>query len=285
MADNHETSHASVAERPDLGKPGRGTWVRSPKKALYKALRTLAVLLILYLLWAIASRRSNPLFLPKPEAVWHDVKELSGNGILWRSMWISFARITLATLLASLVSVPIGLLMANYKLVERLVTPVTSLMRYIPVTVFYPLLILWLGIGENMKVTFLFVATFFFFLPTVTLAVKEISQELVDTAYTMGMSSLQVMLRVLLPSAMPAICESFLMMYGIGWTYVIIVETVNAQAGLGHIMNLGLLRGRTDLVLVAVFAILLISKVFFALGKKTIRSLFFWKYAREISSQ
>ena len=285
MADNHETSRASIAERPDLGKPGRGTWMRSSKKALYKALRTLAVLLILYLLWDIFSRRSNPLFLPKPEAVWNYAKELAKNGMLWRSMWVSFERITIATLFVSGVSIPIGLLVANYKRFERVITPLTSLMRYIPVTIFYPLLILWLGIGEQMKVSFLFVATFFYFLPSVTIAVKETSQELVDTAYTMGMSSLQVMFRVLLPSSLPVICESFLLMYGIGWTYVIIVEQNASQAGLGFIMNLGQLRGRTDLALVAVFAILLIVKAFDSVGKKLIRSVFAWKYAREISSQ
>jgi NitT/TauT family transport system permease protein len=98
----------------------------------------------------------------------------------------------------------------------------------------------------------------------------------------MGMSKFQVMLQVMLPASLPGICQSFIMMYGIGWTYVIIAEVINAQVGLGHIINISSARGRTDLVFVALFTILAVSYLFDLFGNKALRSVFKWKFAREI---
>jgi ABC-type nitrate/sulfonate/bicarbonate transport system permease component len=164
-------------------------------------IKTLFVALVVLGLWYIASRHTNPLFLPKPEKVWQDLVELTQNGMLAKSAWISFYRITLAVSLACLVSIPIGLLTANYKVWDRLTTPFVD----------------------------------------------------------------------------------FLLAYGVGWTYVIIVEVINSVSGLGHIINLGTSRGRTDLVLAAVFVIIAISVVFDVVGRKIIRKTFPWKFAREIS--
>jgi NitT/TauT family transport system permease protein len=243
-----------------------------------KIIPVIAVLLF----WYVGSQYSSPLFLPEPIKVLQGFESLTENGMLQNGLLASLLRITVATVLSAMVSIPIGLLVANYKFADNMITPVTSFMRFMPVTAFYPLLMMWVGIDEIMKVTFLFCATFFYFLPSVILAVKEVSQDLIDTAYTMGMSKVQVMLQVVLPAALPGISQSFLMMYGIGWTYVIIAEVVNAHYGLGHIINISSARGRTDLVFVGLFTIIAISYLFDTIGNYSIKKIFKWKFAREI---
>lgn len=242
--------------------------------------RSLPIVFVL-LIWTIASQFSSPLFLPKPIEVGKTFLELFQNGMLIDSLRASFFRITTATVLAAGISIPIGLLVANYKFIDDLITPVTGFMRFMPVTAFYPLLIMWIGIGELMKVSFLLFATIFFFLPTVILSVKNVSIDLIDTARTMGMSKLKVMTKVLLPASLPTILQSFLMMYGIGWTYIIIAEMVNTTVGLGYLMNIGSARGRTDMVFAALIAILIISFIFDAVGNLLIRKIFKWKFIRE----
>lgn len=251
---------------------------------LLKWAKRLVICLGVLALWYFVSRYSKPLFIPKPEMVWSDLTTLFQNGMLQNGIMSSFMRITIATLITSAISIPLGLLVANYEWVDRLVTPATSAARYIPVTVAIPLLMLWLGIGETMKTAFLCLATLFFFLPTVVLSVKETSKELIDTAYTIGMKPIEVMLGVLLPSSLPVICESFLMMYGIGWNYVILVEQFNATSGLGFIMNLGNIRGRTDLVFASLIVVLTISIIFDKVGNWLIRKAFPWKYALAVKS-
>jgi ABC-type nitrate/sulfonate/bicarbonate transport system permease component len=230
----------------------------------------------------IGSHYSSPLFLPKIKDVLDSAYELVRNGMLQKSLCLSFLRITIATLISSIISIPLGLLVTNFKVLDEIITPLTRAIRFIPVTVFYPLLIMWLGIDEEMKIMFLFIATFFFFFPSVILCFKYVDSNLIDTSYTMVMNKYQVMYRTILPAALPSICQNFIMMYGIGWTYVVIVEVTNAKYGLGYIINLGSARGRTDLVFAAVITILIINWLFDTIGNKIINKVFTWKFAREI---
>lgn len=246
-----------------------------------KILKRLIPISIFIILWTIGSMYVSPLFLPAPNKVFESFVMAIQNGTLWKSAATSFIRITAATMLSCAVSIPLGLLVANYEIAKAIVTPLTNLTRFIPVTVFYPLLIMWLGIGETMKISFLFIATFLYFLPTVILCIQETNQDLIDTALTMGMTKFQMMYKVMLPYSLPSIMKSFLMMYGIGWTYVIIVEVVNTNNGLGHLIHIASARGRTDLVFVSVITILIISFLFDNIGQKVIKKVFKWKFVRE----
>lgn len=247
-----------------------------------KILQLLLVIVVILIIWNIGNIYINTIFLPTPMQVLNSFIELITNGMLWQSAITSFTRITIATLLSAVCSIPIGLLVVNYKGFDFIITGFTGFMRYFPVSAFLPLLIMWIGIGEPMKIVFLFCATFFYFLPSVILSLKEVNIDLIDTALTMGMSRFQIMYKVLLPAALPNICECFLMMYGIGWTYVIIAETVNARIGLGFMMNVASARGRPDLVLVALITILIISLLFDTIGKNVVKKVFKWKHIREV---
>ena len=77
---------------------------------------------------------------------------------------------------------------------------------------------------------------------------------------------------------LPSIFSTFLMMYGIGWTYCAVVEATNAKYGLGFIINVSSARGRTAVVFGAIIVIMLFSFVFDKLGNLLIRKIFQWRY-------
>lgn len=233
-------------------------------------------------LWIIGSHYVSPLFLPKVSSVYRSFRLLLANGMLIKGIGISFYRITVATLLSGAISLPIGLLVYHFKALDDMITPITGFMRYMPITAFYPLLIMWLGIGEEMKICFLFLATFFYFLPSVILSLKETSSELIDTALTLGYSKIKTLYLVVLPASLPSIFKTYLMMYGIGWTYVVLAEETNARYGLGYIINVSSARGRTDMVFVALLMILFLSYFLDHLGEYLIKRTFKWKYARRV---
>lgn len=228
--------------------------------------------------WYFVSLKSNPLFVPNPLEVLNDLVIQGKSGQLFEAVKYSFLRITVATSLSVAVSIPLSLIIYNSKLMKDLFNPVINLMRYIPVTAFYPLLIMWFGIDEEMKIAFLFLATFLYMLPSSILCLNEINHDLIDTGATIGMNKLQINIKVILPASLPSICETFLMMYGIGWTYIAVAETINAKHGLGYIIQQSTSRGRTDLVFMSIFAIIFISVVFDNLGMLLIRNCFKWKY-------
>lgn len=154
-------------------------------------------------------------------------------------------------------------------------------MRYIPVTAFYPLLIMWFGIDEMMKIVFLFISTFVYMMPSVMLALDEVNPDLVDTGLTIGMSRWQVITKIQIPASMPSLMNCFIMMYGIGWTYIAVAETINAKYGLGFIIQQSSSRGRTDMVFMAIITIMFVSVAFDWIAKKAVKKIFKWRYLND----
>lgn len=247
------------------------------KKYLY----TIITFVVIIFAWYFASLNANPLFVPSPLAVWDDFVILLSDGTIFIHLWYTFKRIMIATCLAGIIALPLGLLVRNSKIAKATIYPVISLLRYVPVTAFYPLLIMWAGIEEEMKVSFLFIACFVYMLPSVVLSLDEVSEQLIDTGLTIGMSKLQVITRIQLPSTLPSILHGFVMMVGIGWTYCAVVETINAKYGLGYVIHQGTARGKTDLVFMAIIVIMIVSFIFDNVCKALIKKVFRWKYVNE----
>lgn len=179
-----------------------------------------------------------PDFLPSPTEVIRGTLQLFLQHDLGLAILISTKRIALAFLLASLVALPLGILMGAFEPVNRIFEPIMSPLRYMPISAFIPLLILWFGIYESQKIAFLFLGVFVYLLPVVVSAIRTIPEEYVQTALTLGASRSQVIRTVLVPAALPEIFDSFRVMNAISWTYVILAEAVNPEHGLGYMVEL-----------------------------------------------
>ena len=238
----------------------------------------LCTLLILLLIWYFASLNINPIFIPSPIKVWGDILTLAANGSLFVNLFWTFKRIITAAILSGIVAFCLGLFIHNISFARNSLGMIIGFLRYVPVTAFYPLLIMWMGIGEEMKIAFLFIASFVYMMPTVVLALDEIPEEIVDTGRSIGMVPIQVITMIQIPSSLPGILNSFVMMIGIGWTYCAVVETINAKFGIGYVIQQASSRGKTDLVFMAIIIIMLCSFIIDTLCKYIIRRLFKWKY-------
>lgn len=190
--------------------------------------------------WCLASYGgfAPPDFLPSPTEVVRGTLQLFLQYDLGAAVWISTRRILIAFLLASTLALPLGVLMGAFEPVNRVFEPIMAPLRYMPISAFIPLLILWFGIYESQKVAFLFLGVFVYLLPVVVSAIRAVPEELVQTALTLGASRWQAVRTVLLPAALPEIFDSFRVMNAISWTYVILAEAVNPEHGLGYMVEL-----------------------------------------------
>ncbi|MBE3071530.1 MAG: ABC transporter permease, partial [Acidobacteria bacterium] len=190
--------------------------------------------------WCIVSygEFAPPDFLPSPSEVVRGTLQLFLQYDLGHAILISTRRIVLAFLLASTLALPLGVLMGALEPINRIFEPIMAPLRYMPISAFIPLLILWFGIYESEKVAFLFLGVFVYLLPVVVTAIRAVPDEFVQTALTLGASRWQVIRTVLLPAALPEIFDSFRVMNAILWTYVILAEAVNAEGGLGYMVDL-----------------------------------------------
>lgn len=244
-------------------------------------LTTLITFIVVLVIWYVSSLKANPLFIPNPIDVFKDIGLLLSTGQLQIAILYTFRRILIASTLAGLVALPLGLLIYNFQFMQATIHPIVNLLRYVPVTAFYPLLIMWVGIDENMKITFLFIAAFVYMMPSVVISLEEINHDLIDTGYTIGMNKLQTIWHIQLPSMLPSILNSFIMCFGIGFTYCSVVESINAQYGLGYMIQQSSARGKTDLVFVGIISIMLISFIFDNSSKWLIKKIFKWRYLNE----
>lgn len=236
------------------------------------------LLIGILLIWDIASKNANPLFVPNPKTVIQNLIMLIQNGEIFIAIRYSFLKVTVAAFASAMVAMPIALLVYNIRLAKDVLSPVINIMRYIPVTAFYPLLIMWFGIDELMKIVFLFIATFVYMMPSVILCLEEVNTDLIDTGLTIGMSKFQTVYKIQIPASLPSILNSFIMMYGIGFTYIAVAETINAKCGLGYIIQQSSARGRTDMVFMAIIVIMIISVVFDFVAKGFVKRIFRWRY-------
>ncbi len=194
--------------------------------------------------WAVLSYgglvRSD--FLPTPGAVlWAAADALADRSLLTHTV-ASATVVVAGFLLASAVSIPLGILMGSFKLVEAFIEPLTNFVRYLPVSAMIPLLILWIGIGIDQRIAVIFLGTVFQQIIMIADVSARVSRDLVDVSYTLGAGRRQVVTRVLLPACLPGVMDTLRVTMGWAWTYLVVAELVAANEGLGY-MILNAMRG------------------------------------------
>lgn len=222
------------AERPSL-KPS--TFWRIGEdipRGLYWTLVTISVALPFTAWWLFANAGVvAPVFLPTPADVWQALVELAQAGLLSQDIQASFWRVTVAFLLAAVVSIPLGIGMGTFASIRALFEPIIGIIRYMPAPAFIPLLILYLGIDEAPKITLIFIGTVFYNTLMIMDAVKFVPKELIETTYTLGGNRLQTLFRVITPHIVPNIIDALRINVAASWNLVIVAELVAAEVGLG----------------------------------------------------
>lgn len=214
--------------------------LRAPLPRTLRPYLAISAPVLVFATWCLLSYGgiAHPKILPSPTEVVRGLLQLFFEYDLATAIWTSTRRITLAFLLAAATAFPLGVMMGAFEPVNRFFEPVMAPLRFMPISAFIPLMILWFGIGEGQKIAFLFLGVFVYLLPVVVSSIRSVPQEYVDTAYTLGASKAQVIWTVLIPSSLPDIFDAFRVMNAIAWTYVILAEIVNPGTSLGYLINL-----------------------------------------------
>ena len=184
--------------------------------------------------YASANGLVRPLFLPSPTAVLVTGYEQLLSGTLLGDASVSIYRIVVGWLAATLLAVPTGVLMGNFRLIEGALEPLISTARYMPVVALIPLSILWAGIGDGQKILILFLGTFFQQVLMVMDDVKSVDMNLVRAGQTLGFSGAEILRRIVLPASLPRIWDTLRITIGWTWTYLVVAELVASNSGLGY---------------------------------------------------
>ncbi len=204
--------------------------------------------------WAIATYGGYvaDMFLPVPDAVIRRAIALASDGSLFVHMWSSIKVVLLGFLVSAAISVPLGLYMGTYKIVQAMLEPMVNFIRYLPVTSLVPLFILWIGIGIEQRITVIFFGTFFSQLVMIADEARNVSRDLLNASYTLGTKRSEAVWHVIFPAALPGIINTLRVTMGWAWTYLVVAELVAANSGLGFI-SLKAMRGfQVDTIFLAI---------------------------------
>ncbi len=193
---------------------------------------SLAVPLIV---WAIVSYAGwvPAMFLPTPTAVLRAGIEMFTQNDLIVDVLVSCGRVLAGFVVAAVIGVPMGIAMGTFYSMNSLFAPFVGTVRYMPVTAFVPLIVIWVGLGEEAKVLIITLGVVLYNAIMVADAVKFIPNEMINVAYTLGATRRDVLFRVIVPATFPSVLDTLRVNISGAWNYLVIAELIAAQSGLG----------------------------------------------------
>ena len=218
---------------------------------------------LLLLAWATGSAAGliDPRVLPSPWATLATAADLVRDGRLQTNLAVSALRagqgFAWGVAAGSLFALVAGLSQLGDYAIDGLV----QIKRSIPTLALIPLLVLWFGIGETMKVTVIAISVFIpIYIQTHT-ALRGIDIKYLELAETLGLGRWGFIRRVVLPGALPGFMTG--LRFGVmgAWLALVVVEQLNATSGIGYMINLARTYAQSDVILVGlvVYALLGLS--------------------------
>jgi ABC-type nitrate/sulfonate/bicarbonate transport system permease component len=242
-------------------------------------IRRLLLIVVMLAAWEAVARSGmvNPIVCPSLIAIAREVGLLVAQGDRLMQVWHSLYRALAGFLLAVAVGVPLGAAIGRVRWLERIVDPILSTTYPVPKIALYPIFIFALGIGSLSKVTLVFLECLYPIILNSAAGVRTVDRVLVWSALNMGASRVQVLRKIVLPAAAPAIFAGFRIAMPIALVIVIITEMIGSADGLGYFVMASLADLRTDRMLAGVVAIAVIGVVLDALLTRARHLAIFWE--------
>jgi ABC-type nitrate/sulfonate/bicarbonate transport system permease component len=223
--------------------------------------------------------------LPPPSAVGLVLWDLLATGEVLGPLSETLARLAQGFVIGGAIAIATGLAMGYFPAMHDLLEPLVELVRPLPKSALIPVLILFLGLGEAMKVTSVALAVFFPVLIATIQGVRGVDPVLLDTARTFGHGNLRILARIILPAAMPYVMAGLRISLGLGLVLATLSEMLAGTGGVGFLIldMQRAFRVRQMYAWIVILAVvgLLLNSLFLALE----RFLLHWQHAEATATQ
>jgi NitT/TauT family transport system permease protein len=198
----------------------------------------IASLLLPLVVWQLLffSKTVDPLFLPSPAATAKAAYNMITDGQLLDDTFASSRRVAFGFSISLLIAIPLGLGMGTFRSIRALFEPFIGFVRYAPATAFVPLLVIWLGLGEQPKIALVVLGTVFFNTLMTANVVWQVPSELIKVTHTLGAGSWSVFRKVIFPHSVPGMIDVARVNLAAAWNLIVVTEMFNAEFGLGRLI-------------------------------------------------
>jgi NitT/TauT family transport system permease protein len=163
-----------------------------------------------------------------------DQDKRSGQVLFWADTWASLRRIGLALLISATGALALAVAIGVVPRLRALLSPAVSTIAMIPPLAVLPILFIVLGLEETSKVALIVIGTAPCIARDLALRIGELPREQLIKAQTLGASTWQIVLRVVLPQTWPRLIDSLRLSMGSTWLFLIAAEAIAATEGLGY---------------------------------------------------
>ncbi|MGA2779782.1 MAG: ABC transporter permease [Steroidobacteraceae bacterium] len=216
--------------------PNRGTG------ALLSALPFI-LLIGAYLIYSHARLAENPgdKLLPAPATIASTLHsyafeedERSGDYLFWVDTWASLERLGLALTISASCGLLLGLAIGVLPYLRAALAPFVAAISLIPPLAVLPILFIVVGLGEMAKITLIVIGVTPIIVRDIAMRTAELPNEQIIKAQTLGASTWQIVLRVVLPQMWPRLIDAMRLSLGSAWLFLIAAEAIASTEGLGY---------------------------------------------------
>ncbi|MGA4635901.1 MULTISPECIES: ABC transporter permease [Pseudomonas] len=208
--------------------------------------------LVLLLLWELASRTGllPARIIAAPSAIGDTLWQMIASGELAGHLWVSLKRALSGLAIGVSLGTVLALLAGLSRRGELIIDSPVQMLRTLPFLAIVPLFILWFGVGETPKIALIALGTTFPVYLTLFSGIRGVDPKLVEAGRMFGLSRLELVAHVILPGALPSFFVGLRYAFGISWLGLVVVEQINASAGLGYLVNDARDFMRTDVIVI-----------------------------------
>ena len=198
--------------------------------------------------------------LPTPLAVVQSAIDLAVSGLLGQYVAISLQRVLIGFFAGAVAGLALGALVGLSRWGSAFLSPTIGGIRAVPSLAWVPLLIMYLGINEDSKVTLIAIGALFPVYTTVSGALRHVDPQLVELGKAYGLGRMSLLAQVQLPAVIPSVVSGLRLALAQSWLFLVAAELIASSMGLGFLLVDSQNNGRIDRMFLAIILLGILGK-------------------------
>ena len=228
--------------------------------------------------WWLSSLSVPHYILPGPTRVWEALQLITGNGDLWGNLGITFWRVAVGFVFATLVGLPFGIVLGANRRAGDFFEPVIPVLNTVSSAIWAIFAIIWFGISNATTIFVVFMTAMPLIITNVWQGTRTVNADFIELAQVLRMPDWKVMTKIYLPTILPYFFSGARLAFGFGWRVSLVAETIGSSSGVGYRLRQAADLIRTDQVFAwTLTLVIMMATIEMGMLKPLESYLFRWK--------
>ena len=229
-------------------------------------------------IWWLSSLSVPHYILPGPTRVWEALQIITGNGDLWGNLGITFWRVAVGFVFATLVGLPFGIVLGANRRAGDFFEPVIPVLNTVSSAIWAIFAIIWFGISNTTTIFVVFMTAMPLIITNVWQGTRTVNADFIELAQVLRMPDWKVMTKIYLPTILPYFFSGARLAFGFGWRVSLVAETIGSSSGVGYRLRQAADLIRTDQVFAwTLTLVIMMATIEMGMLKPLESYLFRWK--------